>query len=234
MGGSLVTLGKVMTEAGYQMVYKGKWHLDESFAISSSKRPVDLDRLMIEDDAMENHYDLPGWTSPDLGTGESAISKMKQRRKPDSALNTLGGGNVENDNRIVHGPMYSPRQECATEFLKNYDPNSEKPFCLVVSLANPHDIWVYPYSTDTAGYKGKEWLTEAYDSIKLPHSYFSSLATKPDAQSDFLNGFQGGPLDDDDAREYGDCSMMFMFEIWRGAIMFIAVLLVLFRAEGFR
>ncbi len=204
MGGSLVTLGKIMTEAGYNMVYKGKWHLDGSFASNSYIRPQNQDRMLIEDDAMENHYDFPGWTSPDLGTTEAFdISSTESVEPSDNCtLNSIGGGTVDNDNRIVNGPMFSETQECAVDFIKNYDSNSEKPFCLVVSLANPHDIWVYPYTQDTAGYTDPIWTTEIYDDFQVPPSYEHGLDNKPKAQQDFLNGFQNGPLDSEDALNY--------------------------------
>ncbi len=197
MGGTIATLGKIMTDAGYRMVYKGKWHLDASFANSSFIRPSDMDRMMIEDDAMENHYAFPGWTSPDLGTAESNLTE-RGTEKPDenSPLNSLGGGTAANDNRIVNGPMFLNSQESAVDFIKNYNPNDEKPFCLVVSLANPHDVWVYPFAPDSAGYTGNEWLGSAYDDFELPDSYYNDLDNKPDAQEDFLKGFQRGKIKD--------------------------------------
>ena len=199
MGGSLATLGQVLSDAGYRMAYKGKWHLDGSFAAFSSKRPADLDRMMIEDDAMENHYAMPAWTSPDLGTGEI---NGEATQGPDSALNTLGGGTVQNDARIVHGPLYDPRQASAAQFLRDYDPESEPPFCLIVSMANPHDVWVYPESTQEAGYTDEVWLGSDYDEFELPASYHHHLRDKPTAQRNFLRAFQGGPLDSDDALPY--------------------------------
>ena len=45
MGGSLTTLGEVLTAAGYQMAYKGKWHLDSSFDHFANQRPSDQDRI---------------------------------------------------------------------------------------------------------------------------------------------------------------------------------------------
>lgn len=203
MGGSLATLGQIMTDSGYQMVYKGKWHLDASFANSSYIRPSDMDRMMIEDDAMENHYSFPGWTSPDLGTCETNITERgTEKPSGNSPLNSLGGGTAANDARIVHGPMYLDSQESAVDFIKNYDPNADKPFCLVVSLANPHDIWVYPYAPVNAGYTGKEWTGKAYQDFTLPKSYYTTLENKPTAQQNFLDLFQGGKLPHDEALNY--------------------------------
>ncbi len=201
MGGSLTTLGQVMAGAGYQMVYKGKWHLDSSFDAFAQMRPADKDRMMVEDDAMENHYSMPSWTSPDLGTAESGGTDPVQPGDT-STLNSIGGGNVDNDRRIVHGPLYEESQKTATGFLHDYDPHNEPPFCLVVSMANPHDVWVSPYSLETAGYTEPVWLGADYEDFQLPNSYNSSLSGKPTAQQDFLANFQGGPLDESDALAY--------------------------------
>ncbi|WP_430412641.1 sulfatase-like hydrolase/transferase [Kordia sp.] len=197
MGGSIATLGKIMTDAGYRMVYKGKWHLDSSFANSSFIRPADMDRMMIEDDAMENHYAFPGWTSPDLGTAEANLTERTEEKPTEnSPLNSIGGGFADNDDRIVNGPMFLDSQESAVDFIKNYNPTDEKPFCLVVSLANPHDVWVYPFAPDSAGYTGNEWLGSAYADFSLPESYDTNLDEKPTAQLDFLKGFQRGKIED--------------------------------------
>ncbi|WP_046759119.1 sulfatase-like hydrolase/transferase [Kordia jejudonensis] len=204
MGGSIATLGKIMTDSGYRMVYKGKWHLDSSFANFSFMRPSDMDRMMIEDDAMENHYAFPGWTSPDFGTAEANLTE-RSVQKPDenTPLNSIGGGFANNDHRIVNGPMFAEHQESAVDFIKNYNPEDEKPFCLVVSLANPHDVWVYPFAPDSAGYTEHTWLESAYDNFELPDSYESSLDEKPQAQQDFLKGFQRGKIKDADrAKNY--------------------------------
>ncbi len=199
MGGSLTTLGEVLSNAGYQLAYKGKWHLDGSFASFSQMRPADLDRMMVEDDAMENHYSFPEWTSPDQGTAEA---NTKAETGDVSPLNTLGGGTVDNDSRIVNGPLYDPRQKSAGQFLREYDPSREPPFCLIVSMANPHDVWIYPESWEQAGYSEQAWMAPEYDDFALPPSYGSGLDNKPKAQQDFLAHFQGGPLSSEHAESY--------------------------------
>ncbi|MCG8458813.1 MAG: sulfatase-like hydrolase/transferase [Holophagales bacterium] len=212
MGGSLTTLGTVLHEAGYLVKYKGKWHLDSSFADFSTLRPVDEDRRMISDDAFEtriaiedesmrDHYAFPAWTSPDLGTSESAESEPVDMG-PDSDLNSIGGGFVDNDARIVKGPLYASGQSSAVDFLREYDPSNEPPFCLVVSMANPHDVWLYPYSYEEAGYDAEAWAGAEYEGFQLPRSYFSSLENKPTAQKEWQLLFQPPPLEPPEALEY--------------------------------
>lgn len=59
MGGSLTTLGRVLTQAGYRMAYKGKWHLDSFFAdFSKLRRPSDHDEKMIVDDAFDHRMTI--------------------------------------------------------------------------------------------------------------------------------------------------------------------------------
>ena len=213
MGGSLTTLGQVLQQAGYQTAYKGKWHLDNSMSDFSTMRPSDHDRKLIEDDAfetriaiedqaMDRHYSMPAWTSPDLGTSES-VSPFPVCEGSDSDLNAIGGGYVDNDARIVHGPTYSARQKSAVEFLRHHDPSSEPPFCLVVSMANPHDVWVYPLSFEQAGYNDPVWNGPDYRDFKLPASYDSSLDNKPKAQRQWKELFQPGAIKTRrQAREY--------------------------------
>lgn len=202
-GGKLTTLGQVMRDAGYQVLYKGKWHLDGDISTMSKIRPAYEDIMMIEDDAMEAEWSFPGWTSPDLGTGETAIGTSMTKPAQYSALNTLGGGRVNNDARIVNGPLYSPRQQTPVDFLRNHHPNNDPPFFMVVSMANPHDIWVYPYSYMVAGYTDPVWRGPAYAGFQLPDSFSQTdLSTKPSAQKDFLDAFQGGALAESEALAY--------------------------------
>jgi hypothetical protein len=59
---------------------------------------------------------------------------------------TLGGANPDNDGRYINGPNRSVQGqtpgfgESAVDFLKNRAPKLGKPFCLFVSLINPHDV----------------------------------------------------------------------------------------------
>ena len=204
--GKLTTLGQIMQSAGYDVAYKGKWHMNDDFVNTSRVRPFDPYQQQVENQTMETRYFFPGWTSPDFGTEEQAVGTASVAPGMDSYMTTLGGPAyspepspmqfADNDNRIVHGSVLDPNQESAIRYLKGRTPGDERPFCLIVALSNPHDIWVYPYSYKAAGYDENNWKN--YTGFEMPVSYNESLATKPACQQFFLDTFQGGPLDNTD------------------------------------
>ncbi len=62
------TMGYVMAKKGYDVAYKGKWHLDRCFDYTGANRPPDLQTRESEDYRM-NCRGFPEWTSPDFGCG---------------------------------------------------------------------------------------------------------------------------------------------------------------------
>ena len=95
--------------------------------------------------------------------------------------------------------------ESVVEFLKNRARTLSKPFCLFISLVNPHDIGVYPGSWMKpsawveAGYRRDDF---AHLGIKLPDNHADNLSTKPKIQKrarDAYNKF--APLSNAQARE---------------------------------
>ncbi len=69
------------------------------------------------------------------------------------------------------------------EFLACYD--SLDPFCLIASLVNPHDIFVYP-SAKLFGISGYDPSTFNDLPIELPTTYDEDLSTKPAVQASFV------------------------------------------------
>jgi choline-sulfatase len=130
----LPNLARILASAGYNVVYKGKWHLDTNylkpFAVMNSE---DLATALENDQALKESYGFPGWNSPDAGT--TAGGSMAD-------LQTLGGGVGGNDARYVGGGNPGDDTANILQFLARYD--SHAPFCLIASLVNPHDIFVYP------------------------------------------------------------------------------------------
>ena len=125
---------------------------------------------------------------------------------------TLGGAKPNNDGRYVIGSNSSDSGQTAgvggesvVEFLKNRAPKLGKPFCLFISLVNPHDIGVYPGSWmkpsawEQAGYRREDFT---HLGVKLPSNYADDLSTKPKIQKqarDAYNKF--APLNGVQARE---------------------------------
>jgi arylsulfatase A-like enzyme len=168
---TLATLATVLAGAGYEVAYKGKWHLSSAFdraSVSSSRSASTADA---EDSTMLSTWGFPAWTAPDAGTSLSSMV-------------TLGGGVGANDSRIISGPLVSGNQETALSFLAARQ-GSSKPFCLIVSFVNPHDIFVYPNYLSAAGYTDTSY--QEYQGFSTPASYSTdNLSTKPSAQRNFL------------------------------------------------
>jgi choline-sulfatase len=74
----------------------------------------------------------------------------------------------------------------------------DRPFCLFISLINPHDVYVYPTSWKVAGYEHEAF---AELGIELPPNYADDLSTKPKVQRAVRNSYnEFAPLDTPQAR----------------------------------
>lgn len=135
---SLPNLGTVLKEAGYEVVYKGKWHLTEGIVLPDGSK--------VDDRPARCGFD--GWHGPDIGS-DSNPERL------------YGGGKYNQDARVVEGYDWSYNdgagginpefeKQSALAYLRDKLENpGTKPFCLVVSLVNPHDLIGYPtYSGD--------------------------------------------------------------------------------------
>lgn len=196
-------MAKMMKSAGYNVAYKGKWHLTKPVQYSNplgQKYWTEADSKHIAD-----RWGFSDWGMPDAGDN--------------LAIANMGGGNTNNDGRFVDGngqsakygylpPEITSRQS-VVHFLENYD--SEQPFCLIVSLVNPHDVLAYPgtgasYVTidgqqvplyQAAGYRDEQFQDLP---IEAPPTVNESLDTKPRAQAQFraLSNAGNGPITEDD------------------------------------
>jgi choline-sulfatase len=123
-------------------------------------------------------YGFAGWKPSDGGQGLS--------------LRNIGGGFVENDANYT--------QE-AIKFINESD-NDDKPWCLVFSLINPHDIWTYPRHFLATGYYDEMLNGE----IELPETINEKLIEngKPSAQWHFKKIQESieGSLETDDNKKY--------------------------------
>lgn len=131
---SLPNLATILKSAGYDVVYKGKWHM--------SNGVQGADGNYIYDDI--SRYGFDGWNPPDGGINPT----------------TTGGGIPNNDVRYI---------DDAVAFLEDRIANpGPKPFCLVVSLVNPHDSWSYPVMYQDIGYTDDPWLDETTPPLDFP------------------------------------------------------------------
>ncbi len=109
-------------------------------------------------------YGFHGWLPPDGG----------QDAKPAH----FGGGDADFD------AQYAAQ---AAEFLRHADPESPRPFALVVALINPHDLMAYP----------RLWAQKSYSDI---HPYYRSDNYGRFAPECFDQGISLPPTFDEDTR----------------------------------
>ena len=168
-------------KAGYEAVWKGKWHL--SYAANAVPGNGGEDWTSDDIAVMEKKYGWSEWNPPD---GGNAIERWQPTQFGRfDGLSTLGGGRADNDSRYINGSNPAHRGqtpgfgESAVDFLKHRAPRLGKPFCLFISLVNPHDVYVYPTTWKEAGYEREAF---AGLGIELPPNYADDLSTKPKVQ----------------------------------------------------
>ncbi len=203
---TIASLLKAHTD--YDVVWKGKWHL--AFASNAAQGNGGEDWGPADIIAMEKNWGWSGWNPPDAG---NAIQEMQGTQFGFfNGLHSLGGGYPNNDGRYVHGYTNNPPGqiegvggESAIAFLKSRAKGSSKPFCLFVSLVNPHDIGVFPGNDVTppswqqAGFKHEDFANLG---IKMPRNYADDLSTKPSIQKLARDNYDNfAPLDRAQARE---------------------------------
>ncbi len=185
----LPNVATVLQEAGYDVIWKGKWHL--SFPVAFTGGPPDGETWSESDSPyLDQTYGMSDWNPPEAGNNSF---------DSEGARTTFGGGTADNDGRFasgVSGPDQTPGfGESAVEYLDRVGqmpPHERAPFCLFVSLVNPHDIAFYPNGWDTGGYDLADF--EDLD-IELPASADDDLTTKPSIQTTYRAALEDdGPL----------------------------------------
>ncbi len=203
---------EMMEQAGYNVAYKGKWHISKptEFVKMKGKGPLkpDIDQLYWTSkdvSHLDKMYGVKEWSYPDAGD--------------DANIFNFGGGRFNNDGRFVDGEgqsaLYGKKlpgmsidesnaerlKTSAVEYIKNY--KDDKPLFLVVSLVNPHDVLSYPgnetmsdpYGTPRepplyklGGYKDDDFKCIK---VKLPSTWDEKLHTKPKIQATWQKMLQG-------------------------------------------
>lgn len=170
----LKNLATVMKAAGYNVVYKGKWHCSKPAGAEAV--PADLEK-----------YGFSRWNPPDAGANQTV---------PEA-----GGGFVDNDGRFIDSVG---EEAAGTEGVLQYLGSTaaqQQPFFMVISLVNPHDVLFYPSKTfEEAGYDDS-WLE---GSVNVPETNEEDLSTKPSVQEQFLRIFNltGKPKNAAQKRSY--------------------------------
>lgn len=212
---NLPNIASVLQAEGYDVVWKGKWHL--------SKGIDHPDGTHASDDI--GRYGMQDWNGPDAGG--------------DAKLHNYGGGTINNDGRFFDGstwqePTGNPldpnfiftqaegppdpefEAKSAMAFLREKINNpGGNPFCLVICLINPHDVLGCPgLSVENngngtyleGGYFGREDGTSPWSeqtgplAIEVPPTKGENLQFnfKPSCHHAFLQGSAGlGPVPSD-------------------------------------
>jgi choline-sulfatase len=194
-------LGHVAEAGGYEMVYKGKWHLTGTYDTPSKKRPVDENFAHQSNAQIALDHKMGNWNFPDAGN--SLVMTPAHYAKTEAPVgsgifespsHTLGGDDVQNDNRIVRGGALAiPGEESAIEFVQKYKVGAQaKPFCMVVSLVNPHDSSVYPHALAQSTYVADRAKWQAYQGFEPPVTAADNTVGRPQIHKTFLSQFDEG------------------------------------------
>jgi choline-sulfatase len=164
---NLANIASVMSAAGYNVVYKGKWHCSKPAGMTWV--PADV-----------GQYGFTGWDPPDGGANQDVSQGGGAPTQP--------WANGNNDDRFINdNGAWQNGEEGALAFLTSRAA-AQQPFFLIVSLVNPHDVLFYPSDKfQQAGYDDS-WLA---GDIRLPATVGEDLATKPTAQQEILNILRG-------------------------------------------
>ena len=169
-------LATLLREAGYTVAYKGKWHLTHpSGGEGGAARRLGA---AATPSAIERDYGFADWEAPDAGENAKAEH--------------FGGGNAGEGEGWDE--VYTRQAE---RWLGRAD--LPEPFCLVVSLVNPHDVLGYPASYERGGYSRDEFRDLG---VELPPTLDEDLSRKPAVHSLMRMGMTAymGPLRDREAQ----------------------------------
>jgi len=170
-------IARLLERAGYTVAYKGKWHLTHPSGADAGEGLLagwtDEDSRRIERD-----YGFRDWEAPDAGENAKASN--------------FGGGNAG------EGEGWD---EVYTQQIERWLGRADlpEPFCLVVSLVNPHDVLGYPAQYVEGGYARGDFGDLG---VGLPPTVDEDLSGKPSVQSLMRMGMTAylGPLSDRQAQ----------------------------------
>ena len=167
------TLGTRLRDAGYTVVYKGKWHLTAPLSGGHEWGEADSRRI-------ERDFGFGGWEAPDAGENTDPAH--------------FGGGNAGSS-----GMGWDEDYIRQVEAFLAAAPLPE-PFCLIVSLVNPHDVLGYPHSYRAGGFERGQFADMG---VPLPATIDEPLREKPAIHSLMQLGQTSyiGPLADRRAQQ---------------------------------
>jgi choline-sulfatase len=161
LSNSLPTIMNTLWAAGYDVQYRGKWHMSKG--VAGNGAITNYDNLTPADIAL---FGAMGWVAPDAGEDVNPLN--------------FGGGFTNHDARYTAEAIQYLQQVKAQRAA-----GIHKPYCLILSLVNPHDVLAYPNTAGNSGYYPDSWLSRTID---LPASIEENLLKnkKPMAQEQIL------------------------------------------------
>jgi choline-sulfatase len=166
---NLANIATVMSAAGYNVVYKGKWHCSKAANPNGRYAPSDVGR-----------YGFTRWNPQDAGANQDPTEGGGAPNIPPPWTSTSGN----NDGRFMRDDGdYRDGKEGVLAYLRSVAVDHQ-PFFLIVSLVNPHDVLFYPqtYADTPVPQYDDSWLA---GDIHIPATVHESLATKPTVQEEF-------------------------------------------------
>lgn len=158
---SLPNIMNTLWADGYDVQYRGKWHMSKGVAPNGTK--TNYDDLTPADISL---YGAMGWVAPDAGEDVNPLN--------------FGGGFANHDAKYTAEAIAYLKQ-----VKKRRENGDHQPYLLVLSLVNPHDVLAYPKSAGTSGYYPESWLKRE---VGLPDTVNEELLRnkKPMAQEQIL------------------------------------------------
>jgi choline-sulfatase len=149
---SIPTMATLLAKRGYHVAYKGKWHLTHP---SGGEGSLLGGWSALDSERLERVYGFHDWEAPDAGENAKAEH--------------FGGGIAG------EGEGWD---EVYTRQVESWLGREQlpEPFCLVVSLVNPHDVLGYPASYEAGGYSRDEFRELG---VGLPPTFDENLKGKP-------------------------------------------------------
>ena len=165
-------LAQLLRARGYEVAYKGKWHLTHPSGGGVAARRLDA---MPTPSACDDDYGFADWEPPDAGENAKAEH--------------FGGGNAGPLGAGLGRGLHAPGSR---RWLGRAD--LPEPFCLVVSLVNPHDVLGYPAQYVGGGYTRREFRDLG---VELPPTLDEDLRDKPTVHELMRMGMAAylGPLE---------------------------------------
>ena len=158
---NLKNIATVMSAAGFNVVYKGKWHCSKP--AGHKWVPSDVGK-----------YGFARWNPQDAGANQDVSEGGGAPTHPWHKGNN--DGRFMNDDGDVHDG-----DEGVLAYLTSHAA-AQQPFFMIVSLVNPHDVLFVPKTYGDAGYDDS-WLR---GDIQIPATEGEDLFSKPTVQREFL------------------------------------------------